>query len=131
MCDGFGKHGDSYSTRPNRRSAWDTLHPGRPWATHAGVPPNRKTPGELAREILAHCRDVYGWAGNIEQQVVATTVLLDNALNTLPPAPVSAQGLGVDAVNREVDDIEDEESAPQAAAAGWDATVIQADQTTD
>lgn len=29
---GLGKHGDSATTRANRRSPWDTLHPGRPWA---------------------------------------------------------------------------------------------------
>lgn len=30
---GIGKHGDSAKTRGNKRSPWDTLHPGRPWAT--------------------------------------------------------------------------------------------------
>ncbi|MCG9895417.1 MAG: Eco29kI family restriction endonuclease [Fimbriimonadaceae bacterium] len=29
---GIGKHGDSASTRANKRSPWDTLHPGRNWA---------------------------------------------------------------------------------------------------
>jgi Eco29kI restriction endonuclease len=29
---GLGKHGDSATTRANRRSPWDTLHPGRAWA---------------------------------------------------------------------------------------------------
>lgn len=29
---GLGKHGDSASTRANKRSPWDTLHPGRSWA---------------------------------------------------------------------------------------------------
>jgi len=29
---GVGKHGDSSSTRANKRSPWDTLHPGRGWA---------------------------------------------------------------------------------------------------
>jgi Eco29kI restriction endonuclease len=29
---GLGKHGDSADTRANKRSPWDTLHPGRPWA---------------------------------------------------------------------------------------------------
>jgi hypothetical protein len=32
ICFGLGKHGDSSSTRGNKRSPWDTLHPGRPWA---------------------------------------------------------------------------------------------------
>ena len=32
ICYGLGKHGDAPSTRANRRSPWDTLHPGREWA---------------------------------------------------------------------------------------------------
>ncbi len=34
ICYGIGKHGDSQKTRANKRSPWDTLHPGRPWADH-------------------------------------------------------------------------------------------------
>ncbi len=33
VCFGIGKHGDSAKTRGNRRSPWDTMHPGRAWAT--------------------------------------------------------------------------------------------------
>ena len=29
---GLGKHGDSAKTRANKRSPWDTMHPGRKWA---------------------------------------------------------------------------------------------------
>ncbi len=32
ICYGIGKHGDSATTRANRRSPWDTMHPGRKWA---------------------------------------------------------------------------------------------------
>ncbi|WLQ13313.1 Eco29kI family restriction endonuclease [Hahella aquimaris] len=32
ICYGIGKHGDSASTRGNKRSPWDTLHSGRSWA---------------------------------------------------------------------------------------------------
>lgn len=32
ICFGLGKHGDSSKTRGNKRSPWDTLHPGRVWA---------------------------------------------------------------------------------------------------
>lgn len=32
ICYGIGKHGDSPSTRGNRRSPWDTIHLGRDWA---------------------------------------------------------------------------------------------------
>lgn len=32
VCFGIGKHGDSSKTRRNKRSPWDTMHPGRPWA---------------------------------------------------------------------------------------------------
>jgi len=32
ICFGIGKHGDSAQTRKNKRSPWDTMHPGRAWA---------------------------------------------------------------------------------------------------
>lgn len=32
ICFGIGKHGDSADTRKNKRSPWDTMHPGRAWA---------------------------------------------------------------------------------------------------
>ena len=32
ICYGLGKHGDDPRTRANKRSPWDTLHPGRDWA---------------------------------------------------------------------------------------------------
>jgi len=54
VCDGFGKHGDSASTRSNSRSEWDTLHPGRRWATHDMNTPNPKSPEEIRDEIQAH-----------------------------------------------------------------------------
>lgn len=31
-CWGMSKHGDSAKTRSNKRSPWDVVHPGRPWA---------------------------------------------------------------------------------------------------
>lgn len=33
ICFGIGKHRDSATTRTNKRSPWDTMHPGRKWAT--------------------------------------------------------------------------------------------------
>lgn len=35
ICHGLGKHGDSDDTRGNKRSPWDTMHPGRTWAANA------------------------------------------------------------------------------------------------
>ena len=32
---GLGKHGDAATTRSNKRSPWDTMHPGRVWAGDA------------------------------------------------------------------------------------------------
>lgn len=32
---GLGKHGDDAETRANRRSPWDTVHPGREWAANS------------------------------------------------------------------------------------------------
>jgi hypothetical protein len=59
VCQGLGKHGDSHETRGNTRSAWDTLHPGRAWATHEGNVANPKTRDQLILDVRAHCLNAY------------------------------------------------------------------------
>jgi len=56
VCYGIGKHGDSASTRSNRRSPWDTLHPGRRWAWAEGNVDNEKSPEQIKAEIAEHYR---------------------------------------------------------------------------
>lgn len=58
LCYGFGKHGDAPTTRSNTRSPWDTLHPGRDWATRQGNKPNSQSQDELIEQIAAHFRDL-------------------------------------------------------------------------
>lgn len=53
-CKGFGKHGDDPGRRNNTRSEWDTLHPGRPWATRKGNRPNPKPVSKIIADIAAH-----------------------------------------------------------------------------
>lgn len=54
ICFGFGKHGDAAKTRANRRSPWDTLHPGRKWALGGANVPNEKSVDQILREIADH-----------------------------------------------------------------------------
>jgi len=56
ICFGFGKHGDSSSTRRNTRSPWDTLHPGRSWALTENTVPNELSPEQITERILEHYR---------------------------------------------------------------------------
>jgi hypothetical protein len=49
---GFGKHGDASSTRKNKRSEWDTIHPGRKWAMTPETIPNDLTAREIQERIL-------------------------------------------------------------------------------
>ena len=53
---GLGKHGDSATTRANKRSPWDTLHPGRAWAAASIEDAKSVTQiqGELAQHFAAH-----------------------------------------------------------------------------
>lgn len=51
---GIGKHGDSAATRGNRRSPWDTLHPGRGWANDTTA--DQKTVTQIRAEIAEHLR---------------------------------------------------------------------------
>ncbi|HXJ95733.1 MAG TPA: Eco29kI family restriction endonuclease [Terriglobia bacterium] len=48
---GIGKHGDFASTRQNKKSVWDTLHPGRTWA---GPSPEGKSEAEILSNVEAH-----------------------------------------------------------------------------
>jgi hypothetical protein len=54
VVQGIGKHGDASDTRANERSRWDTLHPGRDWATHEGNKPNRLSSEQIKELVLNH-----------------------------------------------------------------------------
>jgi Eco29kI restriction endonuclease len=49
---GIGKHGDSATTRANRRSPWDTLHPGRAWAANSSD--DAKSIPQIDKELALH-----------------------------------------------------------------------------
>jgi len=57
ICYGIGKHGDAAETRTNTRSPWDTVHPGRPWATKEGNRPNPLTAEQIIESILTHYKE--------------------------------------------------------------------------
>ncbi|MCB1231322.1 MAG: Eco29kI family restriction endonuclease [Verrucomicrobiae bacterium] len=52
VCYGIGKHGDDAKTRANKRSPWDTMHPGRAWAT--ATKEDQKERGEIVEKIGTH-----------------------------------------------------------------------------
>lgn len=49
-CWGMSKHGDAATTRANKRSPWDVVHPGRPWALDERLS-DSLTPKEIERRI--------------------------------------------------------------------------------
>ena len=53
ILQGFGKHGDSVTTRANSRSPWDTLHEGRNWASGEGQK-DKKSREEIEQQIKIH-----------------------------------------------------------------------------
>lgn len=52
MLYGLGKHGDSATTRANKRSPWDTMHPGRAWAV--ATIEDAKGREQIATELSEH-----------------------------------------------------------------------------
>jgi hypothetical protein len=52
ICFGIGKHGDSALTRKNKRSPWDTMHPGRAWAN--ATEGDQWSRPEIVAKIQAH-----------------------------------------------------------------------------
>ncbi len=53
LVDGFGHHDQGTNRRGQKKSAWDTLHPGRPWAEKVGQR-NAKSAGQIAKDIVAY-----------------------------------------------------------------------------
>ncbi len=49
---GLGKHGDDAKTRGNRRSPWDTFHPGRKWAVASSG--DAKSISVIAADLIRH-----------------------------------------------------------------------------
>jgi hypothetical protein len=49
---GLGKHGDSAAIRANKRSPWDTLHPGRSWA--ADTIEDARSIARIEGEVVSH-----------------------------------------------------------------------------
>ena len=52
VSHGLGKHGDSATTRTNKRSPWDTMHPGRQWAK--ATLRNQTERQQIVANIAAH-----------------------------------------------------------------------------
>lgn len=49
---GLGKHGDDAKTRANKRSPWDTLHPGREWA--AASEQDARPAAQILTDLSSH-----------------------------------------------------------------------------
>lgn len=57
---GLGKHGDSATTRANKRSPWDTLHPGRIWAADSAEDARSVSRIESDLEKHFHAHPTFG-----------------------------------------------------------------------
>jgi hypothetical protein len=53
LCWGISKHGDAATTRANKRSPWDVMHPGRAWAMAESLEDN-SSPEVITNRIAAH-----------------------------------------------------------------------------
>lgn len=53
LVDGFGHHDQGKTRRGQKKSAWDTLHPGRPWAENVEQP-NDKSAEQIAKDVVAY-----------------------------------------------------------------------------
>ncbi len=52
LVDGFGHHDQGKTRRGQKKSAWDTLHPGRSWAGKVEQP-NDKSAEQIAKDVVA------------------------------------------------------------------------------
>lgn len=53
ICWGISKHGDAATTRANKRSPWDVVHPGRAWAMAESLD-DKAAPKDIERRIVEH-----------------------------------------------------------------------------
>lgn len=53
ICWGISKHGDAATTRANKRSPWDVMHPGRAWAMAESLE-DKMSPDEIAARVAEH-----------------------------------------------------------------------------
>jgi hypothetical protein len=92
-CWGMSKHGDAASTRKNKRSPWDVVHPGRAWALDSALVdslspkdiadrinevltkcPPRRNHAELLEEMLGAFRQEKGLIDDTEQSPLGAGV---------------------------------------------------------
>lgn len=55
LVDGFGNHDPGAGRRNQQRSAWDLLHPGRPWADL--LQPHPRSEEDVLQRVEAYLRD--------------------------------------------------------------------------
>ena len=62
IIDGFGNHAPGAGRQAQRRSPWDELHPGRPWAK--GLPPAKKGAKAIIQGLRAELAATSGKASS-------------------------------------------------------------------
>jgi hypothetical protein len=62
LVDGFGHHDQGKARRDQKKSAWDTLHPGRTWADKVKQP-NDKSAEEIKKMVIAYLEGIPGVGG--------------------------------------------------------------------
>lgn len=54
VVQGFGIHTPGKGRANQRRSEWDTLHPGRNWVESLNLPPNKMTEEQIRNKVRKH-----------------------------------------------------------------------------
>lgn len=94
ICFGIGKHGDAATTRRNKKSPWDVLHPGRSLAMDSPVREGM-TPETVRAALAAH----FSQHQPVRDQEAAIEVMLDAFRQVgRAPADVSAAAEQTDEV---------------------------------
>jgi hypothetical protein len=65
ICWGISKHGDAATTRANKRSPWDVLHPGRIWAMAESLD-NKATPEDIGRRLAKHFKQNQPYCNTVD-----------------------------------------------------------------
>ena len=104
VCWGMSKHGDSASTRKNKRSPWDVVHPGRLWALDAQLE-DKSSPEEI-RMLIDKTLDEYS-------PRISHASLLEEMLMALQQDDSLVRGLSIDSSSANLLESVDDEAEEQ------------------
>jgi len=99
ICWGISKHGDAATTRANKRSPWDVMHPGRLWAMAESLD-DKASPKDIKRRTAEHFEHKPPYRNTIAIVQEYLAVFVQHAA-MFPEEPADPEGEGKEASSKQ------------------------------